>query len=393
MNLLFKYVPGSFTYKVNAVNSSKKASQLMACFPDSVFDLHIKNENSFVFSCLAFSNKKLFKSGVLSDCEVSKLYENGAVKFVSKHKKRSGLLLGITIFAFVLFFQRTLVWDIQVSGNNNISDDEIVTLLESAGFSVGKKADRNSLSEIENRCILADNRISWMSINMSGTVAFVEIKERSIKSDLSETPSMTGITASKDCIIELCEATSGTSLVIPGQTVQRGEMLISPIAQGKDGNEYLVGAYGSILARTVEDFCVSVNYYSTVCSFTGEKTAVSEYSFLGKKLKVKPAFAKNINRFIAAESKERLSVFKEVTIPVIKSTKERYGYILSEEIITPEAARKKAYRKMYSKISDALSEAEILNAEFSELENVDCFVLKCRVECIRDVALATEKEK
>lgn len=391
MNLLFKYVPGSITYKVSVANSSKKASQLMASFPDSVFDFRIPDENSFVFSCLVFSNRKLFKSGILSDCEVSKLCENGAVGFFAKHKKRFGLLLGIVIFSFVLFFQSTLVWDIQVSGNNSIRDDEIIALLDSAGFSVGKKADRNSLSEIEDRCILSDNRISWMSINMSGTVAFVEIMERTVKSDLSETPSMTGIVALKDCVIELCKATSGTSLVSPGQTVQRGEMLISPIVQGKDGNEYLVGAYGSILARTIEEFYVSVNYYSTVCSFTGDKAAVYEYSFLGKSLKVKPAFVKNINRFIASESKEKIKIFNEITLPMIKNTKKRYEYILSEEIITPEEARKKAYRKMYSKISDVLSDAEILTTEFSELENDDCFVLKCRVECIRDVALSAGK--
>ncbi len=387
MNLFFKYIPGSVTYKAVTDRSSKKAAQLMASFPDSVFDLHITDENSFVFSCVAFADKRVLSCDIISECEVSKLASRGLVYFILKQKKRAGLLLGIAMFILILSFQDTVVWDIQVSGNNTVKEEEIIGLLDEKGFSVGKRINREKLTEIENKCILSDERLSWISINMSGTVAFVEVKERSIKSDLSETPSMTGIVASKDCVIELCEVTSGTSLVSSGQTVQKGDILISPVALGKDGNEYLVGAYGSIFAKTIEDFCVVVNYSSTACSFTGETTSATDYKFLGKQITVKPAFAKNINRFIAFRSKEKIQLWKGVTLPVTRSTKEKYEYILSEEIITPQMARNKAYSKMYSKISGELPDAEILSSNFTETENDDSFILRCRVECIRDVAV------
>ncbi len=387
MNIFFKYIIGSVTYCVKTGQCAKKAGELMSCFPDEVFDVKIINEHVFVFSCTAFSEKKVIHSGLFDNFEIEKTKSIGLIYYFLKHKKRAGLLVGAVIFILIAYLQSFIVWEIRVSGNNIVEDAEIIKKLSDIGFSVGKKIEPQKLGELENSFLIADRRISWISINMSGTVAFVEVKERSVKEDLSETPSMTGIVALKDCIIELSEVTSGTSLVTAGQTVQKGEMIISPVAQGKDGNEYLVGAFGSVLAKTYEEFFVKVYYHSIVPSFTGKAYRDNTFSFLGKNFTVKPIITDGLNKFILKNRYEKVRLFKGAGLPMTKTEKEKIEYILTEEIITPEAARNKAYAKMYSKIASELPDAEILSTTFSEVEEDDSFLLRCKVECIRDVAV------
>lgn len=392
MNAFFKYITGSSTLRVNTPFPARKIGELMSAFPDCIYDAVVVDNYSFEFTCPAYAKRRILKSEIINKEDIVQCTDCGLPHLLFKYKKRYGLIVGIVAIALVLYLQGFVVWEVRISGNNNVSDDEIKETLSLVGFSEGSFILPSQLSELQNKFILKNSKISWISINMSGTVAFVEVKERDIKEDLSENPSMSGIIASKDCIIELSEVTCGTSLVRSGDTVQKGQMIISPLAIGKDGNEYIVGAYGKVLARTSEDFSVTVPYYSQSASFTGRKKAAYTFSFLGKSFSLSMPSLKKFDKYVCTEKSEKIKLFEGAVLPIEVTTKEKLEYYLCEEIITPDDARKKAYSKVYSKISSELPEAEILSVSFAEVEENDCFVLQCRVECIRDVAMRIDGE-
>ncbi len=393
MNTFFKYIIGSSTYHVITARPAWFAGELMSNFSDAVFNVSVCDDNSFDFSCMSYAVRRILKSEILNGAEVIKSSEVGIPHFAKKHVKRYGLIVGAVLCALIVYLQSFVVWELEISGNNKISDDEIKSTLASLGFSEGSFILPSELSELQNRFILSESRISWIAINMSGTVAFVEVKERDVKEDLQEKPSMSGIVSSRDCIIELSQVTCGTSLVNIGDTVQKGQMLISPLAIGKDGNEYLVGAYGTVLARTYEEFSVQVPYYRQSASFTGRKSSAYTFSFLGKELSFDVLSFEKFDKYIRTVKTEKVKLLQKAELPIKMTKQEKLEYVLCEEIITPQQARKVAFGKMYSKISQALPEAEILSTTFSESEESDCFVLRCRVECIRDVAMRIDSEK
>ncbi len=155
-----------------------------------------------------------------------------------------GLILNILL--------STLVWDVRVSGNNTVTDGQVISALEEVGFGVGSVWSLTDKEAKEAAVLSSMDEISWVSINRRGTVAYVEIKE----TEGNTPPPMTNykcsnIIASVDCIVEEINVIHGRAQVKAGDYVSRGDILISGIIDTEAGT-YFTRAEGSIKAQIVE---------------------------------------------------------------------------------------------------------------------------------------------
>lgn len=387
---LLKYVVGYEKFRAENVDSSMLAVTIINKFAESVFDVKV-NGDILEFSCFATKSEQILKLLSQNSVEVKKIYENGIAVKLKKMLKRPGIIFGLLIALFIIKIQNSVVWKIEISGNDLISSAEIEEKLSDVGFAVGKTYDKNKLSAICNQYILNDDRVSWISVNMSGNVAFVEIKERSKKGHTDKLPSYSGIIASKDCIIERPEVFCGTSLVQKGQTVEKGQMIISPIEFGTDGKEYISGAVGKIIAKTYNEFYVKIPYETVVENFEEISEFGYTLNFLGRKIRIGNKSLNDFeNKFFVLKT-ENVKLFGKIELPIKAEILEMRQYGITLKTLGVEEAQKKAYRKMYSKIADDLSECEILSMSFSEDEEENGFVLRCKTECLENVAVKKVK--
>lgn len=387
MKRIIKFVAGYKRYTVQCSNPAKTAGMIMSEYASSIFDVKIKDSCSFEYSCLLTADKKILSLLDDRDCDTMELYQGGLGCFVRNKLKSPGLVAGLFIAVLTVFLQSNRVWDITVSGNRKTGDDEIIQTLSLAGFGTGMRYSYSELPEICNRFILLDDRFSYISINMSGNAAFVEVHERSKKEDLTDIPSESGIVAVKDCIIERPEVLRGTSLVSKGDVVSKGTLLISPIEKGKDENEYITGAMGKIYAKTYEDFVVCIPMKKTSVINTGESYTRHEISFLGMTLRYADPFGSSGEQYLCKRNCKKPGLGEDIKFPALYSTVKRLSYETEETTLTEEEAEKKAYEIMYKKLAEDLFECEILSLDYESEQDDEFFTLRCRAECIRDVAL------
>lgn len=76
-----------------------------------------------------------------------------------------------------LILASNFIWNIEIQGINKISKDEIETILENDGVSIGKNKHRINKQEIINTIRLQRDDTAWMGIEIKGTKAIIKIVE------------------------------------------------------------------------------------------------------------------------------------------------------------------------------------------------------------------------
>lgn len=384
MKQIFYNFLGYSKFEIESFNATYLSGKLLETFNGGIFNVTIYDGKRLSFCCYTFLERKIVSSNLLKDTIIINFNRFGVPEEVKKHKHRLGIIIGIIFFIFVLHIQRLFVWDIVISGNNEISDSEIIETLENAGFSKGTFIQPSKIPNVCNKCIIHNKNITWISINMSGTVAFVEVSERTHKSEESGV-SMSGLVSGSEGVIELVNVTSGSSLVEIGDTVTKGQMLISPVAAGKDENEYIVGAKGEIIAKTYENFAVVINYSRSIKDDIDSNIHRYLLDFLGKKTIFRFFDFDRKNYYFIDKSNGRLKLPGNITLPISFKKSIRNDYDISKLTLTQHEAKNEAYSTIYEIISSELTDSEILSTHFEEEITDQCYILRCEVVCLKNI--------
>lgn len=165
-------------------------------------------------------------SGRIEYCISECLGVYGALKRI---RCKRALFFSCLITALALVFLSDLVWDVRVSGNENVSAAEIVCALREQGLFVGKMWTKVDRSQVETDTLLSMSTLGWININRRGAVAYVEVIEKEGQESIDEIQSIkySNIVAEVDCVIEEITVERGVAVVKPGDVVKKGDLLIS----------------------------------------------------------------------------------------------------------------------------------------------------------------------
>ena len=147
---------------------------------------------------------------------------------------------------FLLVFSSLFVWDITVSGNETIPESVILDAMEENGLRLGAFIPSLDTERIEGVVILEVDGISFISVNLRGTVANVELRERADNTEIVDIESPSNLVASRDGQISALEITGGVSKVKLGEIVKKGDLLASGVIDSAALGYRLVRARGSI---------------------------------------------------------------------------------------------------------------------------------------------------
>ncbi len=375
------------------------AGHLLTKYADKIYSVHTEEGEYLEFYCGSKDAETLGNDGFLQRFDGMTVTEKGLPSVLRRYRRRCGLLFGLLAGLFLVYLQSLVVWDIRITGNDAGSDAQILESLEKCGFGVGSVWKKTDIDKIRTKVLLYDGSLSHLAINRAGNVAFVEVGEREIPEN-ELPPSDAGIAADRDCVILRIDADEGTPLFSKGQTVLKGQTLIAPTVIGNNGGEYSNGAKGRAFAVTEESFEVKTALLCTSKSYTGRRAKSFRVRFFGKSLpEVRSPFSYcRFERYDTARETKKLRILDEVTFPLsITEFTEREVVLTGENLDIP-SAREAAYEKMYDLLAKELCDAEVLCETFSEeiLSDEDApedsfFLLRCRVECIRDVGLPAEE--
>ncbi len=169
---------------------------------------------------------------------------------------RAGLLCGAVLFFVVLSLLSSRVWVLRVHGNTTVSDDAILDSLKPLGVFEGADLRHVNLPELRLSALQQLPDLIWLTVNQTGSIATVEVQERTPTTPLSaNTPA--NLVAACDGVILHIDTVTGQPMVKAGDAVTRGTLLISGVMDSTVGPQ-LKHAAGHVLARTTHTLTQTV---------------------------------------------------------------------------------------------------------------------------------------
>lgn len=238
----------------------------------SVWGIRILNENTFIMNIALRNFKKLRPLLRKTGARIHILSKKGLPFVFYKYRKRSGLLLGGIGFLVIVFLMSGFVWSIEISGNNNISDEQILLALNQSGFYEGAFKSNLNLRSVRQKVRVLIPEISFIELNLQGSKAYVKITESKKTPEIINKSAPQNLVAARAGVIEKIEVTAGEPVVFPGDTVREGQLLVSGIIDSEQAGYFLIHSTGRVFASSQYELKVFYPYKCEVYQRTGNFT-------------------------------------------------------------------------------------------------------------------------
>lgn len=229
--------------------------------------------------CYARSYRKLRPLAKKASVRMRVRDRRGLPFFLRRYQARLGLAAGLAAYVLLLQVLSSRVWIIDIRGNDLISDQEILEVLEPLGIREGGSFEGLDVSDLQLSALKALPDLTWLAVNLDGSTVHVEVEERGTHAPLEgDTPS--NIKAARDGKIVKVEVTGGQAAVKPGEAVTKGSLLISGVVESKTG-PILRRSSGRIIAETTRILTAEIPLTETQLLPTGETIFRPAFSLFG----------------------------------------------------------------------------------------------------------------
>jgi len=328
-----------------------------------------------------------------TNCRVKIKKKKGIPFFLNRYKRRKAFIIGPFLFILLLYTMTSFIWSVEVTGNKEIGYDLLIETLAKNGIKPGVLKFGIDTDKVVNNMILEIDRLSWVSVSIKGTKAKVQVAERTAAPELVPKNTPCDIIAKRDGVITSIIVKDGYEMVKVGDTVVKGQVLISGKVPIKNDKEKVrsVHSIGSVTARTWYEKSSPVNMKKVYKVNTGRTKDHISLILFTKRFKLfsgKVDFAD----YEKVEIRKRLSLGEDLVFPFEIVIDRFYENNVVEETIDIDEAKKIAADSALSKVMrDVPPDAKIIKtyADFVEDKN-NGLIAKVTVECLEEIGLKAE---
>ena len=273
----------------------------------------IRKENAIQMEIDAENFKKLRPLVRKTHVKIHILNRHGPAFFFYRHKRRWWFLLGMTVFAGMIYILSLFVWHIDIDGNRKYTDALILQALAQMDVKTGCRKSEIDLPEIEEELRIMYNEITWVSASITGTKLQIELREGDLKisgssgggqtgnvkrvenrennpktqNGESETDLPANLVADEDAIITNLVVRRGTVAVRYGDEVKKGDVLIEGKVYIYNEDETLkkvdyLTAEGDVFGKYQELYEKHYQRKHEVRSYTGKNYRELGVAIVGK---------------------------------------------------------------------------------------------------------------
>ena len=330
-----------------------------------------------------YLSKSVYKNAVLAlDSEKIKNISPylGFRGFFARLCQKKGLVTAFCVLSVLMFLSSNTIFDIRVSGLENISDEAVLSELSDNGFWIGRSWFFLDTGRVENDILANSNDIAWININRRGSVAYVEIREKEVREEVS--CSYANIVAKYDCVIEEITVLSGYPMVRVGDTVKKGDVLISGVPDAESGD--FVVAKGRVIGRVNERI---YTYEDKVSIETTEKNggfAGFSVKFFKKNINIFKIYGNSTDEYVIIENEYEYKLFGK-RIPVSFITFYKTDLLRTKKLLTDEELIFAVREKTSESILSLTEGADLLSLRSDGRFTDDGYVLYTDVVFLTDV--------
>lgn len=332
--------------------------------------------------------KKALSAAEACCIPVTETQTGGLPRILVRLFGRPGLWVGGLLAVALLIVSSRFVWDVRVSGNQSMTEREVEATLRACGLGVGSYLGTFKADRTENRALMQNPDLAWISVNMKGTVAYVEVRETaSPPKDENESPA--NLVADMGGQIVRVELVRGNVTVRAGQWVDEGDLLVSGLYDSEQVGIRHTHAEGRVYARVVEELTVTVPLTyekKTYATDTQDIRCQKSLVFFENHIKFSK---KDFNSETSCDIIKRVSMpFASLgaDFPISLLTEWYIPYTVTEEKRTYAEAEALAYLELSQRIGSLPGGAEVLSKTITTTLGEDAYILTCTLTCIRDIA-------
>ena len=282
---------------------------------------------------------------------VAVLDRYGLPFFLPKLMKRKVFVAGLVLTLAFWFVSSYFIWDIQVSGNYQITDDMFQSFLKEHEVTVGMRRDVLDIEELEKEIRRQFSQITWASARLSGTKLLIDIKENDapIVIEEKEVSQGTDLVAEYEGRVVSMIVRSGVPKVAIGDVVEKDTVLVEgkiPIYnEDATVREYrYVDADADIVLEHTTSYTEELPFDYIIKEYTGREKKEHYLKVGGKDWKLPGDRPFQVYDSIIRES--RPLVFEKLNIPIFWGDITHREYLNVEHTYTIQEAKELLNQKL-----------------------------------------------
>lgn len=346
-------------------------------------------EDGYIISCSVFRADAVTARLMALSADFEVTGRHGISFFAYRYRARVGLLVGAALAMLIVFGSTRILWDVRIDCNGEYDAPAAERALASLGVKCGKPIGDIDVYNTELQFLVDNPQFSDIALNIQGTVAVVRLRVRSRPERPEEKTGAYDVVAAEPGIIRGISATEGVPVVKDGDTVDKGDVLISGIMQGAYGEYYIHHACGSVAATVYREFTAVIPLNSEKKIYTGKSETKTTFTVLGRQVRMFLSELSPFEKSDAETSTKPVTVFGLKT-PIVKESVIYREYTVSPTRLSEEEAEREA-RAAFDAFLESEAGGEVTKTEVdcTYNEELDAVVISAVAEVIAEIGVET----
>jgi len=347
-------------------------------------------EVTMKMSIRAFKNART--AARKSGCRVRIKAKKGLPYLIRKYRRRKGFVAGLVAFALLIYLMTSIIWSIEITGNYNLDEEVIIKQLNEMGIFRGATKRSINPKYVADKLMINNRELAWTGVEIKGTKLIISVKEGIEPPPVIPADQPCNLVAKKDGIIVSVRAKNGLAKVKAGDTVKKGQVLISGVVESihpEFGSKF-VHAMGEVLARTWYEVKKEVPAKKINRTRTGLEW--NRYTVYFLDFRVRLPSGNNPFELYEAKTVDKAPVIRNrFKLPFGLIMEKHYELKEEEQALEREEARELAEKMAMDELMEIIpKEAEIVDRQMQIFTSDGKEYLLVTVECTENIAMQQE---
>ena len=389
---VWNYLRGAVRFRCQSL-APERVLNLCAVHEIPFWDVKWETPEQFTLYTTREGALRLEEAAAECGAVLRRLEERGAPAALGRMRRRYVLWCALGLLLALYGYGSLFIWDFQVTGNDTVPTEKILRALEHNGVAIGTRSLSFDQEELRNHVLLELGDISWLSVNVKGCTAHVQVVERRRPPEIVDRSRPANVVAARDGLVTKLEALDGRALVAAGAVVTRGQLLISGVSDSpSDGVRFMRGS-GRVYARTW--YTLSVLVPLTTAEKTGEGETARRVALDVGKQRIK-IYGKGSMLGVGCD---KIITYHPVTLPfglrlpltlVVEETTARDTAAVER---TEAQAKAEGQAQLLRQLETMLTEGgTVVRTEFSTARQADGLLVTLAAECAEEIGVSVEVE-
>lgn len=283
MSRAVNYLRGQVLVRVESA-FPERVLNLCAARDLGFWDLQWESETAFTCRLSRADFRELRRAAGKLECSVTPLRRSGAPYTLHRLLSRPALAAGAVAVGLWLVLGSFFIWEFTIEGNETLPDEVILRALEEQGVGIGSFGLSLDGEDLRNRILLELPELVWLTVNVSGCRASVQVRERVPVPETVDRKALSNLVARRAGLVLEVHAFSGVKCVVEGMSVEEGQILISGVEDTENFGARTTAGLGEVKGRTWHTLTAKLPLTVQKKVYAGEKTG---YSLIFGKKRVK----------------------------------------------------------------------------------------------------------